>query len=229
MVQRVLCSQNIHTDDTPVNVLDPNLPQCRPGRFWTYVGDVANPYSVYVYTPRRQRDGPMNFLKEYTGYLQADAFAGYDGIYAGGLVKQVLCWAHARRKFFEAKNVQPEPAHRALGFIAQLYNVERAAKELAEREGWNLRDVNDCARWHAARYELRQQQAVPILNSFHEWLSTPSRDVLPKSPVGQAVRYVLPRWDGFTRYCENGALAIDNNLAERTLRLCAIGRKTGRS
>ena len=225
MVQRVLASQNMHTDDTPVNVLDPNLPHCRPGRFWAYVGDVANPYSIYVYTPRRKRDGPMNFLKDYQGYLQADAFAGYDGIYAGGQVQQVLCWAHARRKFFEAKNVQPEPAHRALAFIAQLYNVERAAKELAEREGWNLRDVDDCSRWHAARYELRQQQAVPVLNSLHAWLNTPSRDVLPKSPVGQAVRYVLPRWDGFTRYCENGALAIDNNLAERTLRLCAIGRK----
>src|SRR5690606_15134386 len=146
---------------------------------------------------RRKRDGPMNFLHEYTGYLQADAFAGYDGIYAGGSVKQVLCWAHARRKFFEAKNVQPETAHRDLVFIAQLYNVERAAKELAQSEGWNLRDADDCARWHAARYELRQQQAVPVLNSFHEWLNTPSRDVLPKSPVGQAVRYVLPRWDGF--------------------------------
>lgn len=225
MAQRVRLSKNIHTDDTPVNVLDPNLPHCRTGRFWDYVGDGANPYSVYDYTARRKRDGPARFLNDYEGYLQADAFAGYDGIYAGGSVKQVLCWAHARRKFHEARTNQPELAHRALGFIARLYALERRTKDLAEREEWNLREAKGRVRFHTARYQLRQEHALPILDEFHTWLSETKRDVLPKSPVGRAIRYVLPRWDGLTRYCEDGALAIDNNLAERTLRLCAIGRR----
>jgi hypothetical protein len=65
---------------------------------------------------------------------------------------------------------------------------------------------------------------LPVLAEFRAWLESAQRDVLPKRPVGQAIRYVLPRWDGLTRYCHDGALAIDNNVAERTVRLCAIGR-----
>ncbi len=225
LAQRVRASKNIHTDDTPVSVLDPNLPHCRTGRFWVYVGDEANPYTVYDYTARRKRDGPVKFLGDFQGYLQADAFAGYDGIYTAGQVQQVLCWAHARRKFYEARTNQPEPAHAALGFIVRLYAVERAAKELAQREAWNLCDAAQREHWHASRGELRQSQALPVLAEFRAWLESAQRDVLPKSPVGQAIRYVLPRWDGLTRYCQDGALAIDNNVAERTVRLCAIGRK----
>ena len=174
-----------------------------------YCGDPQNPYSVYDYTNSRKRDGPASFLKDYQGYLQADAFAGYDGIYAAGSVKQVLCWAHARRKFFEAKEAQPREAHPALAFIARLYDVEREAKSLSAE----------------ARQALRQQRSLPLLAEFRTWLVTLTGRVLPKSPVGQAIHYVLPRWEGLVRYCEDGALAIDNNLAERTLRPCAIGRK----
>ena len=206
MVDRVRRSHVIHTDDTPVSVLDPMLPKTRTGRFWVYCGDAQNPYSVYDYTASRKRDGPANFLKDYQGYLQADAFAGYDGIYAAGTVKQVLCWAHARRKFFEAKEAQPRTAIPALAFIARLYDVEREAKLLSV----------------AARQILRQERSLPVLAEFHTWLTALAARVLPKSPVGQAIHYVLPRWGGLTRYCEDGALAIDN---ERTLRPCAIGRK----
>ena len=209
MVDRVCRSQVIHTDDTPVSVLDPTLPKTRTGRFWVYCGDPQNPYSVYDYTASRKRDGPANFLKDYQGYLQADAFAGYDGIYAAGTVKQVLCWAHARRKFFEAKEAQPREAHPALAFIARLYDIEREAKSLSVE----------------ARRNLRQERSLPLLAEFHTWLTELTGRILPKSPVGQAIHYLLPRWEGLTRYCEDGALAIDNNLAERTLRPCAIGRK----
>ncbi|HTQ39767.1 MAG TPA: IS66 family transposase, partial [Pirellulales bacterium] len=208
IVDRVRRSHVIHTDDTPVSVLDPTLPKTRIGRFWVYCGDPPNPYSVYDYTASRKRDGPANFLKDYQGYLQADAFAGYDGIYAAGSVKQVLCWAHARRKFFEAKAVQPREAHPALAFIGRLYELEREAKSLSVE----------------SRRNLRQEQAVPVLAEFHIWLTALAGRVLPKSPVGQAIHYVLPRWEGLRRYCEDGTLAIYNNLAERTLRPCAIGR-----
>lgn len=209
MVQRVRCSHVIHTDDTPVPVLDPTLGHTRTGRFWVYCGDRDNPYSVYDYTPSRKRDGPAKFLAEYRSYLQADAFAGYDGIYAAGTVKQVLCWAHARRKFFEAKETKPREAHEALAWIARLYAIEREAKNATNHERWTL----------------RQERTLPLLAQFREWLVSLTGRVLPKSPLGQAVQYVLPRWDGFARFCEDGALAIDNNLSERTLRPCAIGRK----
>jgi transposase len=223
LIERVRSSAVIHTDDTPVPVLDPALPKTRTARLWVYCGDWRNPYTVYDYTISRRRDGPAEFLKEFRGQLQADAFAGYDGIYAGGQVQQVLCWAHARRKFFEARTVQPEPAHRALAYIGRLYGVERAAQELVERavpvgeSAW--RD------WHDRRRELRQTQSRPVLAELHAWLQEAEWQVLPKSPVGRAIGYVLPRWDGLTRYCADGALAIDNNLSERMVRPVAIGRK----
>jgi transposase len=209
MVERVRRSRVIHTDDTPVPVLDPTLGHTRTGRFWVYCGDREHPYSVYDYTPSRKRDGPVTFLADYRGYLQADAFAGYDGIYAAGSVQQVLCWAHARRKFFEAKETRPREAHEALAWIARLYEIEREAKNASQEE----------------RRALRQARALPLLAEFRAWLVSLTGRVLPKSPFGQAVHYVLPRWEGFVRYCEDGVLAIDNNLSERTLRPCAIGRK----
>ncbi len=223
MVERVCSSASIHTDDTPVPVLDANLPKTRTARFWVYCGDWRNPYTVYDYTTSRQRDGPAEFLEGFKGYLQADAFAGYDGIYAGGQVKQVLCWAHARRKFYEARTVQPEPAHAALASIARLYRVEREAKELIPSEG--LIDEPAWSTWHRQRFTLRQERSLPVLGQFHEWLQRTEAAVLPKSPVGKALQYVLPRWDGLTRYCDSGALSIDNNLSERMIRPCTIGRK----
>ncbi len=223
MIERVRSSDAIHTDDTPVPVLDRALPKTRTARFWVYCGDWRHPYTVYDYTTSRKRDGPASFLADFEGYLQADAFAGYDGIYAGGKVHQVLCWAHARRKFFEARTVQPEPAHRALASIGRLYAVEREAQSLINGEG--LTSEEEWRDWHARRHELRQEQSLPVLREFDDWLQTAQRQVLPKSPVGRAIRYVLPRWDGLTRYCEHGALSIDNNLSERMVRPCAIGRK----
>jgi transposase len=223
MVERVRSSESIHTDDTPVPVLDPGLPKTRTARFWVYCGDWRNPFTVYDYTTSRKRDGPVEFLKKFVGYLHADAFAGYDGIYAAGSVKQVLCWAHARRKFYDARSVQPDVAHIALAYIARLYRVEREADELLARGG--LKSEQAWLTWHRRRCELRQQLSLPLLTGFRQWLQATEPSVLPKSPFGQAMQYVLPRWDGLVRYCENGALSIDNNLSERMVRPVAIGRK----
>jgi hypothetical protein len=223
MVEGVRSSESIHTDDTPVPVLDVSLPKTRTARFWVYCGDWRNPYTVYDYTTSRRRDGPVAFLKNFAGFLHADAFAGYDGIYAAGNVKQVLCWAHARRKFYDARTVQPEPAHAALAYIARLYRVERDAKDLIGADG--LDSEQALLAWHRQRWALRQQHSWPLLAEFRQWLEATEQMVLPKSPVGQALQYVLPRWDGLVRYCENGALTIDNNLSERSVRPVAIGRK----
>jgi transposase len=213
MQRRVLASRVIHTDDTPVEVLDPSLPHTRTGRFWAYVGDRRNPYVVYDYTPSRKRDGPAEFLKDYQGYLQADAFGGYDGIYTGsaGKIIEVGCWAHARRKFFEAKETASQPAHEALARIGQLYALERQAQE-AQLGPEQIQS-------------LRQEKSLPLLVSFRPWLDALREKTLPKSPVGTAARYALNNWDALIRYCEDGELAIDNNLAERAVKPCAIGRK----
>jgi hypothetical protein len=176
-----------------------------------YVGDAAHPYSVYDYTPSRKRDGPAEFLKNYRGYLQADAFGGYDGIYAGsrGAIVEVACWAHARRKFHEAQRTAGRVAHEALARIGQLYALEREFK-----------GANDDQRQAA-----RGQRAAPLLESFRQWLDNEAARALPKSPIGQAVSYTRANWQALCRYTEQGYLAIDNNTSERTLRPAAIGRK----
>jgi transposase len=209
MVRRVLLSAVIHTDDTKVPVWDPTLPHTRTGRFWVYIGDARHPYVVYDYTPRRTRDGPEEFLKGFRGYLQADAFSGYDRICAGSGVIEVACWAHVRRKFYESRTSAPVPAHAALARIRQLYKIEHAAAELPADD----------------RRALRQRDALPLLNAFEGWLAEQGRQVLPKSPIGQAIAYARSNWAALLRYTEHGELSIDNNLAERMLRAQALGRR----
>jgi len=196
MVREVLQSRVIHTDDTPMPVLDPELDHTRTARLWTYVGDWRHPLTVYDYTTSRKRDGPQQFLNGYSGYLAADAYGGYDGIYAGGLVKQVLCWAHARRKFYEARTVQPDEAHAALAFIARLYAVEDDLKALRYPISETSDLVQVTRHWHRERRRVRQRESLPILREFHAWLERAQHMLLPKSPVGQAIGYVLPRWVG---------------------------------
>jgi hypothetical protein len=208
-MRRVLQSKVIHTDDTPVHMLDPTLGKARQARFWAYVGDLTHPYSVYDFTDSRKRDGPAKFLTGYEGYLQADAYGGYDGIYAGGRVIEVGCWAHTRRYWWESIATDSRRAHEALGFIAQLYHLESQWTELSSDR----------------RREIRRQYAIPILDAFGDWVAHQRNAVLPKSPIGQACTYTIEQWDALRRYCEDGDLNIDNNIAERTVKICAIGRK----
>jgi len=218
----VLDSKTIHTDDTPVKVLDRDLPHTRTGRFWVYAGDDLRPYTVYDYTPSRKRDGPATFLGDWQGYLQADAFSGYDGIYATGKVTQVSCWAHARRKFFEAKDNNP-PAHAALAYIGRLYSIEKELSSASYPLDERPTIEQAVKKWYRKRRDARQRYSLPILREFQAWLK--QVDALPKSPLGMAVNYLLSRWDSFIRYCDKGFLDIDNNLSERMIRPVAIGRK----
>src|SRR6516165_8943735 len=110
MVQAVLASAVVHTDDTPLPVQDRACDQTRLGRLWVYLGDDEHPYNVFAYTPSRARDGPQQFLKRYRGYLQADAFGGYDGIYATGNVVEVACWAHCAASFTRRGPAMPSAA-----------------------------------------------------------------------------------------------------------------------
>jgi len=224
MRRRVLQSRVIHTDDTKVAVLDPSLPHTRNSRFWVYLGDQEHPYVVFDYTRSRERDGPAEFLKDYAGYLQADAFSAYDGIYTGssGKIVEVGCWAHARRKFFDVREQSPRLAHEALARIGKLYELERELKKCCATD-WQELSLEE--RWSKIA-AVRQEHARPQLNSLRTWLNGAVAEApLPKSPIRQAINYALNQWDALTRYCEQGFLAIDNNAAERAVRPCAIGRK----
>ena len=134
MKREVLLSTIIQTDDTPVKVQDEKRETLRTARLWVYLGDRAHPHVLFDYTPSRSRDGPVKFLGNYQGYLQADGYGVYDGICAGTGVIKVACLAHVRRKFFDAKSSAATRALHALAFIRQLYDVEDAAKAQAERE-----------------------------------------------------------------------------------------------
>ena len=210
MIGRVKQSQVIHTDETRVPVQDGTIKgACKSGRIWTYIGDESNPYVVYDYTPDRTRAGPQRFLADYKGYLQADAYGGYDGIYTKGSVIEVACWAHARRKFFDAKETDGRRSTEMLEFVRQLYCIEDNAKALD----------------HVARRALRQERSVPILAKVKAWLALEQQLVLPRSPMAVAITYMLNQWDALCRFVEQGWLNIDNNAAERALKRVAIGRK----
>jgi transposase len=213
MKQRVLSSKAVQTDDTPVAVLDPELPHTRTGRIWTYVGDPEHPYTVYDYTPNRSRAGPDAFLKGFRGYLQADAYSGYDEIYkeAGRGVTEVACWAHARRKFFEAQSSDLMRSTVVLAYVHLLYEVEHEAHDQSLNSD--------------ERRALRQNKSKPILADIKAYLERERPKVLPKSPEGQAISYTLSNWAALERYSEDGDLEIDNNGAERSLRGVAVGRK----
>ena len=203
-------SKVIGTDDTGVKVLDVKLPFARTGRIWPYYGDNDHPVIVYDYTATRERAGPEKFLEGYRGYLQADAYGGYDAFFkdpARGLT-EVGCWAHARRYFHKALESDQARMGPALLLIAQLYRVEKQARSLTAED----------------RLQLRQLESRPILDKLHDYLLEIEGVVLPKSPEGRAVRYTLKNWTALTRYCDDGDLAIDNNATERAIRGVAVGR-----
>lgn len=217
---QVLRSKVLHTDDTTVRVRDEARSTMRFGRLWDYIGDADHPGIVFDYTKTHARDGPATFLAGYRGFLQADAYGVYDGIYAGsnGTIIEVACWAHARNKFKDAQGTDPERALAAKAWVRKLYDVEDEAKaEIARR------DLAGAAA-AAVRLRLRQEKAVPLLTSFRQWLLAQKDAVLPKSPSAAAINYVLNQWDALNRYTTDGDLHIDNNISERTLKLVGIGR-----
>jgi transposase len=207
----VLLSPVIWTDDTPVKTLGGDGPGSLTTRFWLYHGDAAHPYDVYDFTASRKRDGPARFLAGFVGYLQADAYSGYDGLYlvTPSTIHEVACWAHARRKFFDARSSSPGDAGLILEAIRRLYDVEDRARELSVE----------------ARQALRAGESVPILDRLRGDLDRLAERVLPKSALGQALGYARNQWAALCRYTEDGRLTIDNNAAERRLRDQAIGRK----
>jgi transposase len=222
-VRLVLASRVLHTDDTQVRVRDAWRKLKYKGSFWTYVGDPLHPLTVFDYTPRHTRDGPATFLRDYRGYLQADAFNGYDGIYweSRGRIVEVACWAHARRKYHECRRQEPARMETALAWIGKLYAVEKELRERCRSEWEGLSLEERAARTAAGR----QERSRPLLNGFHAWLEAEQPKVLPKSAARGAMDYTLSNWTALSVYPDDGWLDIDNNEAENALRGLCLGRK----
>jgi transposase len=207
MIERVLQGHVIHTDDTVMPMLA--LEKTKQARMWTYVGDQSNPYNVFHFTTSRGRDGPAQFLGDYDQVLQADAYGGYDGISIEKSITLAGCWAHARRKFVDTQKLHPRIAAEALGLIGRLFAIEQQARDLS----------------HEDRLALRREQSRPVIDQLHERLLAWREQLLPKHPVAQAVAYVLNQWKPLTAFLGDGAIALDNNVAEREMKRIALGRK----
>jgi transposase len=207
MIQRVLASHIIGTDDTPLPMQAPG--KTRKARIWIYRGDDDHPYNVFDFTVSRGRDGPAQFLQDFHGVLQADAYGGYEGICVGGGITQAGCWAHARRKFVDTQTLLPAVTGPALELINQLFAIERSAEGLRPPE-------------HLA---LRQEKSVPVLAILHDRLRAWKDSLLPKHPVSGAVGYVLNQWGPLTAFTQDPAIRLDNNLAEQQMKRIAMGRK----
>ncbi len=231
MYRRVVQSRVIQTDDTPVRVQNPVTRVMTTGRLWDYSGDHDHPFIVYDYTPDRRALGPERMLADFrTGYLQSDAYAGYDQIHARGVL-EVGCMAHARRRFDTAKKTDQERAHEGLAWIGLLYQVERQAKAQIENQLTELARAGpvDAATKGRIRDEtvsrLRREDSRPLVEKFGAWLEKAALEVLPKSPIGEAIAYARSNWTALTRYLDASFLSIDNNAAERAMRPIALGRK----
>ena len=203
---------HLHTDDTVIPVIDSERGKTKQGRLWVYLhsGTDGPPATVFEYTPTRSQQGPLNFLKEFKGQLQADGYPGYDKLYQSGRVDEVACWAHVRAKFEDVeKRTRSRTAQKALVLIGRLYDIEREIKD----QSHNNRQIN------------RQQQALPVLGQLKKHFEESLIGLTSNSDTAGVISYALKRWEALTRYCEDGRLHIDNNPAERCIRPITIGRK----
>jgi len=223
MHKRLLLSRVIHGDDTTVKLRVAASESTHKAHLWACIGDADYPYAVFDFTADYTAAGPEAFLQGYQGYLQADALAQYEGLYGPDGVKHCCCWAHARRKFVTAAEAGDERAEAALAYIGQLYAIERSLPPLLRPSDDPAEQAQRRAREEQRRLQ-RQTQAQPVLDELKQWLTQQQGQVLPKSPLGQAIGYALNNGEALCRYLEQGYLSIDNNLSERTLRVVALGR-----
>lgn len=207
----ILKCSYVQADETTIKVLDKEKKgTTHLGYFWVY-HDPLGKQTLFQYQPGRGGKYPFDMLKDFTGYLQTDGYAGYGGLTEREDVVHLACWAHARRKYKEAESNDKSLASIAMALIQELYAVERQALE----KGLDSIQIK----------ELRLQKALPHYNLLGKWISANLSKVLPKSPIGIAMRYTLERWDELGHYMYDGKLQIDNNNVENAIRAVAIGRK----
>lgn len=212
-LKTILLAQNvIHADETPVKVINEDR---ITSYMWVYCTGTDSPTKsiipkivLYDYQlGSRAGACAVNYLKDFTGYLQVDGYVAYEKTTA----TLVGCWAHARRKFMEAQKAQPKgktgKADMALSFIQKLYRIEISIKDKTSDE----------------KHQIRQAQAKPILDKLYAWLN--KANIVPKSALGTAIGYSKNQWHKLSRYIDDGSLNIDNNRAERAVKPFVIGRK----
>ena len=224
----------LHGDDTPVPILVPGTGKTRTGRLWTYVRDershagVRPPAAVFFVSPDRKGAHPLAHLTSFEGVLQADGYAGFNGLYERGRIVEAACWAepvrgsarqsrvelqeegHVRRKFFDVHVATGSAvAREALERIGALYDIERG-----------IRGQPPDARRHR-----RQERSRPLMQALRTWADATAAQLPGRSDLAGAFRYMLTRWDALTRVLCTGRMALDNNSAKRALRGVAVGRK----
>lgn len=214
--QYVLAPGKVHADDTPMPVLAPGNGQTKTGRLWVYVRDDRNAGATapaaawFAYSPNRQGRHPQGHLADFKGVLQADAFAGYNEVFADGLVKEAACMAHARRKVHDLHARRAtETTTEALRRIGELYAIEAQIRGRPPDE----------------RERVRQAQSRPLIDSLEIWLRQRLLTLSTQSDTTKAINYMLNQWPALTYYCKDGRVEIDNNIAENALRGCCLGRK----
>lgn len=211
----------INVDETPVQVLkEPGRANTTKSYMWVFRGGRPDkPAVIYRYSPTRSGEVAREVLQGYRGYCQTDAFSGYDGLerLIDG-IRHVGCFVHARRNFVKVVDARTKgagakrgSAEVALGYIGQLYKIERAARSA----GLTTAEIRD----------FRQQRAAPVLEEFKSWLEKRKDQTPPKGLLGQAIDYTLSRWSKLTRYLEDGNITPDNNAAENAIRPFVVGRK----
>ena len=222
LIAHTLSAPRLHSDDTTMPLIVGGRGSTKTARLWGYLGAgarrneagdwVEHPASVvFEFTESRESMHPIKFLKHYEGYLQADAYSGYDALYRTGRIIEVGCWAHCRRKYFEIAKTQNTPglAAEALAWIAKLYRIEAAIRDQPPDK----------------KLDIRQAESVPVLWQFKAWLEAHYRTLLPRGALAQAFDYTLRNWRALTRYTDDGVLLPDNNRLESALRPIAMGRK----
>ena len=210
MHEKILQSPKINTDDTPIPIKSKKRRgSTYNGYLWVYIDDKGN--VVFDFTPNRSREGPIRFLGDYSGFVQADAYSGYDEFFRKGNATEVGCHSHARRKFEYALDSDPVRAARMMVLWGRLYEIESRAKQ------------ENYSRVQLLR--ARQEEAKPVLEEIKSALDEYRDQVLPKNPMGKAITYAWNQWEALNRYIENPILDIDNNISERALRMVVIGRK----
>jgi transposase len=213
----VFAAERIHADDTPVKVLAKC--KCRTGRLWTYVRDdrpfagTAAPAAAFFYSPDRRGVHPDEHLASYAGLMQADAYAGFNRLYAAGRqpgpITEAMCWAHARRKFFDVARLNKAPiAMEAVKRIDALFEIER--------------DIN--GKPPPERQRVRAERSRPLVAELKMWLQAQRARLSPHSDTAKAIAYTLNNWSGLVRFLDDGRLCMTNNAAERALRCVAVGR-----
>src|SRR5258705_4565311 len=206
----------LFADETTMPVLDPGRGRTKTGQLWAYAADDrpwggADPPGVaYVYAPDRKADRPVVHLAGFKGILQVDGYAGYRKLAERGDVQLAFCWSHMRRNFYELATPGPAPiASEAIERIAEFYAIEKDIRGRSAEE----------------RRLIRQQKSQPLANAFEQWLRAKLGLVSQKGRLAEAIRYALSRWEGLTRFIDDGRIELDNNAVERSIRPIALNRK----